>query len=63
MDRGKFVPDAIIFEVLEAAVEREKGRGKHIMLDGFPRYFVIISILVCVYLLVRCVQPRLVAGD
>ncbi|CAM9199541.1 unnamed protein product, partial [Hapterophycus canaliculatus] len=37
MDRGKFVPDEIIFEVLLAAVERANGRGKHILLDGFPR--------------------------
>eukprot|EP00903_Cladosiphon_okamuranus_P017088 g15746.t1 len=37
MDQGKFVPDQIIFEVLVAAVERAKGQGKHILLDGFPR--------------------------
>ena len=37
MDEGKFVPDKIIFEVLVAAVERVKRRGKHVMLDGFPR--------------------------
>lgn len=37
MDQGKFVPDKIIFEVLVAAVERAKGQGKHILLDGFPR--------------------------
>ncbi|CAM9615599.1 unnamed protein product [Ectocarpus sp. 6 AP-2014] len=37
MDQGKFVPDEIIFEVLMAAVERAKSRGKHILLDGFPR--------------------------
>ncbi|CAM9472756.1 unnamed protein product [Laminaria digitata] len=37
MDEGKFVPDEIIFEVLVAAVERVKRRGKHVMLDGFPR--------------------------
>ncbi|CAN0377033.1 unnamed protein product, partial [Ectocarpus sp. 13 AM-2016] len=37
MDHGKFVPDQIIFEVLMAAVERAKGHGKHILLDGFPR--------------------------
>jgi len=38
MDQGKFVPDKIIFEVLVAAVERAKGQGKHILLDGFPRW-------------------------
>lgn len=38
MDQGKFVPDKIIFEVLVAAVERAKGEGKHILLDGFPRW-------------------------
>lgn len=37
MDRGKFVPDQIIFKVLVTAIERAKGRGKHILLDGFPR--------------------------
>lgn len=37
MDRGKFVPDEIIFEVLLAAVGLANGRGKHILLDGFPR--------------------------
>lgn len=38
MDEGKFVPDKIIFEVLVAAVERVRGGGKHVMLDGFPRW-------------------------
>ncbi|CAM9914460.1 unnamed protein product [Ascophyllum nodosum] len=37
MDQGKFVPDAIILELLLAAVEQAKSRAKHIMLDGFPR--------------------------
>lgn len=48
MDQGKFVPDQIVFEVLMAAVERAKGRGKHILLDGFPRWeaaFVLIAAL------------------
>ncbi|CAM9683838.1 unnamed protein product [Pylaiella littoralis] len=37
MDRGKFVPDHIIFKVLAAAIKQAKGRGKHILVDGFPR--------------------------
>lgn len=47
MDSGKFVPDDIIFEVLVAAVDQAKGRGKHIMLDGFPRWDVFLQLYVC----------------
>lgn len=47
MDQGKFVPDQIIFEVLVAAVERAKGQGKHILLDGFPRWGMLFFRVLC----------------
>lgn len=37
MDRGAFVPDDLIIELLIDALAKNGDGGKHLLLDGFPR--------------------------
>lgn len=40
MDKGDFVPDSLVINMILGRIERIVSDGKHVLLDGFPRTLV-----------------------